>query len=43
MKRFFHIANGYLGKKGVFTEGYGYPHKRGLYVNGFYNTYPYHL
>ena len=38
----FHIANGYLGKKGVFTEGYGYPHKRGLYVNGFYNTYPYH-
>ena len=38
----FHVANGYLGKKGVFTEGYGYLHKRGLFVNGFYNTFPYH-
>jgi len=38
----FHVANGYLGKKGVFTEGYGYPHKRGVFLNGFYNTYGYH-
>ena len=38
----FHVANGYLGKKAVFSEGYGFTHKRGVYVNGFYNTYPYH-
>lgn len=38
----FHVANGYIGKKGVFTEGYGYPHKRGVFLNGFYNTYDFH-
>lgn len=39
----FSCANGILGTRGHFTEGYGgdldYPQ---TYLNGFYNTFPYH-
>lgn len=35
----FHCANGYLGVRGCFEEGYpaGCPSVRGTYVNGFYD------
>ena len=39
----FSMANGILGTRGHFTEGYGgkldYPQ---TYMNGVYNTFPYH-
>lgn len=38
----FHVANGYLGMKHHFIEGYGIELKRTLVLGGFYNTYPYH-
>ena len=38
----FHVANGYIGKKGFFTEGYGFRQKNTVVINGFYNSYPYH-
>ncbi len=36
----FHVANGYLGVRGNFEEGYpgGVDTVRGCYVNGFYDT-----
>ncbi|MDR4969137.1 MAG: hypothetical protein RG740_05915, partial [Acholeplasmataceae bacterium] len=37
----FALANGVLGTRGHFIEGYGmYDYPQTL-VNGFYNTYPY--
>lgn len=35
----FHNANGYIGVRSNFEEGYpdGYPSIRGMYINGFYN------
>ncbi len=35
----FHNANGYIGIRSSFEEGYpfGYPSIRGTYINGFYN------
>lgn len=38
----FHNANGYIGVRGNFEEGYpqGTESIRGQYINGFYNTYP---
>lgn len=35
----FHVANGYLGVRGCFEEGYpdGVPSVRGCYINGFYD------
>ena len=38
----FHVANGFIGKKGFFTEGYGFKQKNTVVINGFYNTYKYH-
>jgi alpha,alpha-trehalose phosphorylase len=38
----FHVANGFLGMKHHFIEGYGTDQKRTLVLGGFYNTYPYH-
>lgn len=37
----FHNANGYIGVRGNFEEGYGDGREtiRGQYINGFYNTY----
>lgn len=38
----YHCANGYLGIRGCFEEGYpgGLPSIRGTYVNAFYDTHP---
>lgn len=38
----FTLANGYLGVRGNFEEGYpdGYPSIHGTYINGFYDTVP---
>ena len=35
----FHNANGYLGVRGCFEEGYpqGFSQVRGTYINGFYD------
>ncbi len=40
----FHTANGYLGVRGNFEEGYskGVKEIRGSYVNGFFDTHPIH-
>lgn len=37
----FHNANGYIGVRGNFEEGYGEGREtiRGQYINGFYNSY----
>ncbi|MFP4178407.1 MAG: glycoside hydrolase family 65 protein, partial [Acholeplasmataceae bacterium] len=38
----FALANGFLGSRGHFTEGYGHDLEyNGTYMNGFYNTYAY--
>ena len=38
----FHNANGYIGVRGCWEEGYphGYDTIRGQYINGYYNSYP---
>jgi alpha,alpha-trehalose phosphorylase len=38
----YHCANGYIGVRGCFEEGYpeGAPTVRGTYVNAFYDTHP---
>ena len=38
----FHVANGYLGVRGNFEEGYakGLDTIRGCYINGYYDTVP---
>lgn len=38
----FTLANGYIGIRGNFEEGYptGYPSIQGTYINGFYDTVP---
>lgn len=38
----FHNANGYLGVRGCFEEGYpeGFDSVRGMYINGFYDFAP---
>lgn len=38
----FHNANGYLGVRGCWEEGYpeGFDTIRGQYINGYYDTYP---
>lgn len=38
----FTLANGYLGVRGNFEEGYpaGWPTVQGTYLNGFYDTVP---
>jgi alpha,alpha-trehalose phosphorylase len=40
----YHCANGYLGVRGCFEEGYpeGIPSVRGTYINAFYDTHPIH-
>lgn len=40
----FHTANGYLGVRANFEEGYpeGMPEIRGTYISGFYDTHPIH-
>jgi alpha,alpha-trehalose phosphorylase len=38
----FALANGFLGTRGHFTEGYGHDFEyNGTFMNGFYNTYAY--
>ena len=39
----FSVANGYIGTRGSFTEGYGTDFEYNqTYINGFYNFYEYH-
>jgi alpha,alpha-trehalose phosphorylase len=38
----FSLANGMLGIRGNFVEGYGKPEPSPLLINGIYNYYPFH-
>ncbi|MBU1145237.1 MAG: hypothetical protein KJ971_05210 [Firmicutes bacterium] len=37
----FSLANGIMGVRGNFVEGYGLDHYKQTYLNGFYNLYDY--
>jgi len=37
----FSLANGLIGVRGNFVEGYGSDQAKQTYLNGFYNTYDY--